>query len=336
LYKFSDDTPTFQFHNFGPTANDCEVLKVTLHPQCKAFLDQEAAANLPDITEQLFLARVYSHREPDIAGPIEDGVQINHCYFTSPTADLPMNIYTPEGKGPFSCMVYFHGGGWVLYYPNRYDAQLSALAKKINSVIVAPNYQKAPEHKFPTPFNDCYAALEWTIAHAEELGIDISKVGIGGDSAGGNLAAAVALKTRDEGLIALAYQLLIYPCNSPDYVSNPSVPYADGYGSNQIGMKWAWEQYLNGDHDKNNPYAVPHSATNLMSLPPTIIITAEFDVLREDGLAYAQKLRAAGVKVIYKEMAGMIHGFFNYGKYIDEGIAVRDYFAKEINRILNG
>jgi acetyl esterase len=306
-----------------------------LHPQARAFLDLISKANLPDISEQgAYIARSNSHAEPDIAGPIESGVRIDHRYFTSPTADLPLNIYTPDGAGPFSAMVYFHGGGWVVNYIDRCDAQLVALAKKTNSVIVSVNYQKSPEHKFPIPFDDCYSALEWTIAHADELGINPSKVGVGGDSAGGNLASAVALAARDRGIIILAYELLIYPCNGPKFVATADVPNAEGYGLTQRGMKWLWEQYLNGDRDNKNPYAVPQSAETYSGLPPTVIITAEFDVLRADGLAYLEKLKAAGVQVVHKDCAGMIHGFFSCGKYIDEGIAIRDYFAIEINRIL--
>lgn len=312
------------------------VFTMPLHPQVRAFLDLISAANLPDISEQgAFTARSNSHAEPDISGPIETSTRIDHCFFTSPTADLPLNIYTPNGPGPFRALVYFHGGGWVVNYINRYDAQLVALAKKTNSVIVSVNYQKAPEHKFPIPFNDCYSALEWTVANAEELNIDVSKIGVAGDSAGGNLASAVALAARDRGEISLAYQLLIYPCNGPEFVATPDVPNAEGFGLTQRGMKWLWEQYLNDDQDNRNPYAVPQSATNYSGLPPTIIITAEFDVLRLDGLAYAEKLKAAGVQVAQQDCTGMIHGFFNYGKYIDEGIAIRDYFATEINRILS-
>lgn len=307
-----------------------------INPQVRAFLDLGAAAGLPDISEQgVFLARFNSHTEPDISGPVGTGAKIDHQYFTGPTADLPIHIYTPVGQGPFRALIYFHGGGWVVNYLTRYDAQLVALAEKTNSVIVSVNYQKAPEHKFPTPFDDCYATLEWAVSHANELNIDISKIGVAGDSAGGNLASAVALKARNMGQINLAYQLLIYPCNDPAYVAVPSVPNAEGYGLTQRGMKWLWELYLNGELDSKNPYAVPHSETNFAGLPPTILVTAEFDVLREDGIAYANKLKAAGIEVTYRDMLGMIHGFFNYGKYIDEGIAVRDYFAGEINRILS-
>lgn len=307
-----------------------------INPQAQAFLDLGAKANLPDISEQgPYMARSGRHGEPDIAGPVEPGVKIDHKYFTSPTADIPLHIYTPEGTGPFNAMVYFHGGGWVVGYVAMYDAQLSAMAKKTNSVIVSVNYQKAPEHKFPIPFDDCYAGLEWTLANAEALNIDVTKVGVGGDSAGGNLASAVALAARDRGKISLAYQWLIYPCNGPEFVADANVPSADGYGLTQRGMKWLWEQYLNGDADNQNPYAIPHAAKSFAGLPPTVIITAEYDVLREDGIAYMQKLKDAGVEVAYRDMPGMIHGFFNCGKYIDEGIAVRDYFASEINRILS-
>jgi acetyl esterase len=309
---------------------------LAIHPQAQAFLDLGASLGLPDISEAgAYAARATGHSERDLSGPIESGVTIENPYFTGPTADLPLHVYTPDGPGPFRAMVYFHGGGWVVNYITKYDAQLISLAKKTNSVIVSVNYQKAPEHKFPIPFDDCYAALEWTVANAKRLNIDPTKIGVGGDSAGGNLASGVALAARDRGDIQLAYQLLIYPCNGPEYVHDGTVPNAEGYGLTQKGMKWLWEQYLNGDEDRNHPYAVPHAASSYEGLPPTVIITAEFDVLRLDGLAYTKKLQDAGVDVSHRDMEGMIHGFFNYGKYIDEGISVRDYFAGEINRILS-
>lgn len=281
-----------------------------LLPQVRAILDLQLLEDAPDITKDLRSAREYSHGGPDLSGPIDHSVGIKHRYFTSPSADISLNVYTPEGIGPFAGMVYFHGGGWVQFYPNKYHAQLTALSALTNSVIIAPNYQKAPEHKFPIPFDDCYAALEWIYGNLLELNVDSSKIGVAGDSAGGNLASGVALKARDEDKFPLTYQLLIYPCNGPDYVAHEEIPYAVGFGTNQRGMKWAWEQYLGGSSDKYNPYAVPHSETHFAGLPPTIIITAEFDVLREDGLAYAQKLLDAGVEVKLRDVAGMIHGFF--------------------------
>ena len=305
-----------------------------LHPQAKSFLDLMASFNAPDISEAgAFAARSGSHGEPDISGPIDPTVRIDNRFFTSSTADTYIKVYTPAGSGPFNALVYFHGGGWVVNYVAKYDAQCAALATMTNSVVISINYQKAPEHKFPIPFNDCYEGLEWVVAHAKELNINTAKIGVGGDSAGGNLASAVAFAARDRGKIKLAYQWLIYPCNGPEFVDSPDVPNALNYGLDQRGMKWLWDQYITSA-DRTNPYAVPHAAKSFEGLPPTVMITAEFDVLRSDGIAYRDKLIAAGVSVAYKDCPGMIHGFFNYGKYIDEGINIRKYFADEINRIL--
>ncbi len=305
-----------------------------IHPQAEALLARGAAAGLPHIADQgVFLARTYSHAEPDLGGELNPRVEIEHRYFTSKSADIPIHIYTPKGEGPFNGLVYFHGGGWVINYVGKYDAQLSDMAEKTNSVIISINYQKSPEHKFPTPFNDCYEAVEWVVANAKELNINVEKIGVGGDSAGGNLASAVALAARDRATIKIAYQWLVYPCNGPEFVDSPDIPNAVGYGLDQRGMKWLWDQYIDPS-DRSNPYAVPHAAQSFVGLPPAVMITAEFDVLRADGIAYRDKLVAAGVPVAYKDCPGMIHGFFNYGKYIDEGINIRDYFADEINRIL--
>ena len=291
-----------------------------LHPQAKSFLDLMASFNAPDISEAgAFAARSGSHGEPDISGPIDPTVRIDNRFFTSSTADTYIKVYTPAGSGPFNALVY--------------DAQCAALATMTNSVVISINYQKAPEHKFPIPFNDCYEGLEWVIANAKALNIKSDKIGVGGDSAGGNLASAVALAAHDRG-VKLAYQLLIYPCNGPEYVDSSDVPNAEAFGLTQRGMKWLWEQYLNGPADRTNPYAVPHSAKSYQGLAPAIMFTAEYDVLRQDGIDYAAKLKAAGVPTAYIDCPGMIHGFFNYGKYIDEGINIRTWITAEINKVL--
>ena len=303
-----------------------------LNPQAEAFL--ALGAGIPHLVDRgIYVVRNDSHAEPDLGGVLNPRVKIKHDYFTSSTADIPIHIYTPQGEGAFNALVYFHGGGWVLNFAGKYDAQLSDMAEKTNSVIISVNYQKSPEHKFPIPFNDCYEGLEWVVKHASELNINSEKIGVGGDSAGGNLASAVALAARDRGKIKLAYQWLIYPCNGPEFVDSPDIPNATDFGLDQRGMKWLWEQYITTS-DLKNPYAVPHAAQSFEGLPPTVIITAEYDVLRVDGIAYRDKLIAAGVTVVYKDCLGMIHGFFNCGKYIDEGIKIRDYFADEINKIL--
>jgi acetyl esterase len=306
---------------------------MTLNPQAKVFLDRMKALNLPEAWDLGAKARYGGHEEVDMAGPIENGVRIDHRFISSATADLPIRIYTPEGPGPFNAFIYYHGGGWVFGHIDRYDAQLVSLAKKTNSVVVSVNYQKSPEHKFPIPHDDCYETLEWVAENGEYLNINVNKIGVGGDSAGGNLASGVALRARDEGKIKLAYQLLIYPANGLDFEAPSYINNAEGYGLTRRGMMWFWEQYLN-EKDKNNPYALPHTAKSLAGLAPVVIITAEYDVLRDDGLLYAKKLKEAGNYVVHKDYEGHIHGFFSHGKYVDEGIAVRDFFAAEINKIL--
>lgn len=312
---------------------------MSLHPEAAAFLEAGKAAKVPDLPELgPYGARMNSHNEPrDLGGPLTDQTTITHRFITSHTADLPIRVYTPKkssrADGLFNGIVYFHGGGWVINNLAKYESQLADMAALTNSVIISVNYQKAPEHMFPIPFDDCYDTLEWVVNRAADFGIDPTKIGVGGDSAGGNLASGVALAARDRGKIKLAFQWLIYPCNGPEFVDSPNVPNAEGYGLTQKNMKWLWDQYIT-DADRSNPYAVPHAATSFAGLPPTILLTAEYDVLREDGIAYKDKLVAAGVEVAYKDAPGMIHGFFNYGKFISDGIAIRRYFADEINRIV--
>jgi acetyl esterase len=308
---------------------------MTLHPQCAAFLAEAAKANLPDISVMgARRARAEGHTPRDFSGPLREDVAISTRYITTLTADVVVNIYQPPGNGPFNGMVYFHGGGWVLNYVNKYDAQLQEMAVLTNSVIVSVNYQKAPEHKFPIPFDDCYEAFLWFSERATEFNVNPAKIGIGGDSAGGNLASGVAHKIRDVNTHELAYQLLIYPCNGVNFETSSYLANAEGYGLTRNGMRWLWEQYLNGSADNSNPYAVPLNAKNFDNLAPAVLITAEFDVLHDDGTAYVEKLQSAGVEVKYKNYPGMIHGFFNYGGAIDEGILARQYLADSINSIL--
>ena len=260
---------------------------MTLNPQCVAFLAEAAKANLPDISIMgAHRARTEGHTPPDFSGPLRDDVIISTRYITTPTADVVANIYQPPGAGPFNGMVYYHGGGWVVNYINKYDAQLQEMAILTNSVILAVNYQKAPEHKYPTPFDDCYTAFTWFIERADEFNVNPRKIGVGGDSAGGNLASGVAHKIRDVNKHHLAYQLLIYPCNGVDFETPSYLANANDYGLTRNGMKWLWEQYLNGPQDFMDPYAVPLNATNFEGLAPAVLITAEYDVLHDDCLLY--------------------------------------------------
>lgn len=306
---------------------------MALHPQCEAFL--APGADAPELIDiPIATGRAGAYADMTISGEIDKNVSIINRFIPGDTGDILVRIYTPPGTHLKNGMVYFHGGGWAYFSVDMYDAQLSALARLTDSVIVSVNYQKAPEHKFPIPHDDCFTGLSWVFNNAELLGIDKRKIGVGGDSAGGNLAAGVVLRTRDQKVLPLAYQLLIYPClgidfDTPSYNSN-----ATGYGLSKRTMSWLWSLYLNGERDNSNPYAVPLNAQDLSALPPTMIITAEFDVLRDDGSRYAKKLEQAGVRVIYRDYPGMIHGFFNYGKFIDDGIIARKHFADGIKELL--
>jgi len=226
-------------------------------------------------------------------------------------------------------MVFFHGGGWVLNFLDIYDAALHRLANQSGSVIISVNYQKAPEHPFPVPFDDCYSSLIWVKAHAKELGIDASRIGVGGDSAGGNLAAAVAVKARDEK-VALSYQLLVYPCVDRDFTTKSYVEYATDYGLTTRAMEWFWDQYLQGDQHNNNPYAAPMRATSLSGVAPSIVITAQYDPLVSDSENYSAKLKSDGAEVIYKEFPGMIHGFFANVAATPSSHLALDFAAQEI------
>jgi len=184
------------------------------------------------------------------------------------------------------------------------------------------------------PFDDCYEALKWTIDNAVSLGIDPLSIGVGGDSAGGNLAAAVAIKARDENLISLAFQILIYPCTEIKMDYKSAIDFAEGYGLTTKSMKWFWDQYLPDKKDHNDVYAVPARAKTLKGVAPAIVITAEFDPLTDDGRNYFRRLNEDAVASIYKEYAGQIHGFFNLGGVTEDADLLYLDIAREINAIL--
>jgi acetyl esterase len=284
---------------------------MTLAPEIKAFLEAGAKAGLPQVWEApLDVIRRNTQSRPALAGPAEPILEIENKFIPGPTADLPIRIYRPTNNPTAPAIVYFHGGGWVLNFLDIYDASLTTLANRTGATIISVNYQKAPEHPFPIPFDDCYATLEWVLANSEVLRINRQSVAVAGDSAGGNLASAVALKARDQK-IELAYQLLIYPCNERNFETPSYIKNATGYGLSTQAMQWFWDQYLQGDSHDQNPYAIPARADSLKDVAPAIIVTAEYDPLLSDSEQYVELLKASGVDVRYREFKGMIHGFFS-------------------------
>jgi acetyl esterase len=284
---------------------------MTLAPEIKAFLEAGAKAGLPQVWEApLDVIRRNTQTRPALAGPAEPILEIENKFIPGPTADLPIRIYRPTNNPTAPAIVYFHGGGWVLNFLDIYDASLTTLANRTGATVISVNYQKAPEHPFPIPFDDCYATLEWVLANSEVLRINRQSVAVAGDSAGGNLASAVALKARDQK-IELAYQLLIYPCNERNFETPSYIKNATGYGLSTQAMQWFWDQYLQGDSHDQNPYAIPARADSLKDVAPAIIVTAEYDPLLSDSEQYVELLKASGVDVRYREFKGMIHGFFS-------------------------
>ena len=246
---------------------------------------------------------------PEFIGTPESIFSIEHRVISGLNGYLPIRIYRPSDEPNLPVLLYLHGGGWVIGNMDGFEPTVRSLSNKGNFVVVQVQYQKAPEHPFPTPFNDCYSTLEWIVKNAQMLKIDSKKIGVGGDSAGGNLAAAVAIKARDTGLVDLAFQMLVYPCTGHDGSLPSAISNAEGFGLTSKVMRWFESQYAPTQNELNNPYAFPAVSKDLSKLAPAIVVTAEYDPLADDGRLYAESLANAGVKVIFKEYEGAIHGF---------------------------
>ncbi len=233
--------------------------------------------------------------------------------------DLRLRIYRPGGQGPFPILAFFHGSGFVLCSLDTHDGMCRNLCAGAGCVVVSVDYRLAPEHKFSAGLDDCVFATRWVAEHAAELNGDSRRLAVGGDSAGGNLAAAAALRIRDEGGPALCGQLLIYPVTdyytpgTPSYEEN-----AEGYGLTRETMRWFWNHYLSDPADAAQPYASPLRAKDFGSLPPALVVTAEYDPLRDEGDNYAEKLRAAGTPCVLSRWLGMNHGFLFWVGLVDK------------------
>ena len=283
---------------------------MSLAPEIKAFLEKQAAIGAPAVWEApLSEIRANTQGRMATSGPVEPIQEIINQFIPGPTSDLPIRIYRPSKNPSAPAIVHFHGGGFVLNYLDMYDASLVRLANQSGFTIIGVHYQKAPEHPFPIPFDDCYATLEWVLDNAEILKINRQNVAVAGDSAGANLASAVAIKARDLK-VTVAYQILIYPCNDRNFESASYIKNATGYGLSTQAMQWFWDQYLQGDGHDKNPYAIPARAESFKDVAPAIILTAQYDPLLSDGEQYAELLKAHDVDVRYREFQGMIHGFF--------------------------
>ena len=239
--------------------------------------------------------------------PYPEGLDVETRIIDGPRP-VRVRIYRPRVSQPLPALIYMHGGGWVIGSIDSHDSITAAIAADTPCVVISVDYARAPEHPFPAPMEDCRAVVAWTFANASAVGIDPAAIFGGGDSAGGNLAAAMTIAFRD-GPLQLRGQLLLYPCvdvdfQRPSYISEDQAPYLKA-----AEMIWFWNQYCPDAEQRRNPLAVPIRCEDLSGLPPAFVVVAEHDPLRDDGHVYAERLKAAGVAVTFRPGLGLIHGF---------------------------
>jgi len=307
---------------------------MAVEPQTKAILDQLAAMGGPPLHElEVPQARQMMEGLRALAAAGPEVAKVENRKITAAWGEIPLRTYTPSGTGPFPVLVWFHGGGWVLGDLEGADATCRELTNAAGCVVVSVDYHLAPESKFPTAAEDCYAATKWVAENAAALGADARRLAIGGDSAGGNLTAVIALMARDRGGPAVRFQLLVYPVTDAVFDTRSYRDNADGYLLTKDSMVWFWNHYLRNDADRANPYASPLRAANLAGLPPALCITAEYDPLRDEGEAYAKRLEAAGVKTKLSRYDGTIHGFFSMTAFLDLGKKAVAEAAEALKRL---
>ena len=285
-----------------------------LDPEAKASLEKQAALGLPaqhEVSPEE--ARAMSESQPRIPGP--EVASVSDVAAPGPHGDVPVRVYVPvtDDAATLPVCVWFHGGGWVVGSIATNDPTCRALADASGAIFVSVDYRLAPEHRFPIPLDDCYAATEWAAANAASFGGDPSRLAVAGSSAGGNLAAAVALRARDEDGPRLAHQSLICPVVDADLQRPSYLENGDGYGLNYDTMVYFFQCYVRDQADASNPYVVPMAADDLSGLPSAFVLTCEYDPLRDEGEAYAERLREAGVPTKLSRYDGQVHALFNAG-----------------------
>ncbi|MBI5505891.1 MAG: alpha/beta hydrolase [Deltaproteobacteria bacterium] len=299
-----------------------------------------AAAGIPSV-ETLSAAdarKVFAASAGLLAGraPVMSRVE-NRC-IAGPAGQIALRIYVPRtGKAPHPVLVYYHGGGWVIGSPDTHDVPARCLAERSACIVISVDYRLAPEHKFPGPFEDAMASFAWAAANAASFGGDPSRIAVGGDSAGGNLAAAVAQQTSLTGRRVPDFQLLVYPVTDLGAESRSYELFADGFYLTRPLMRWFRDHYLPDSTPASawgeDPRVSPLRAPNLAGLPPACVMTAGFDPLRNEGKAYAERLLEAGVAVDYRNYPTLIHGFLSMAGVIGPA---RSAFADAVSALRAG
>ena len=312
---------------------------MTLHPQVVAYLEQlQVAALAPPWEIGPAAARERARAGLGQVPPGPELPRVEDRVMAGPAGEIELRIYWPEGPPGAPMLVWFHGGGWVLGSVEASDPLCRRLAHRSGAIVVSVEYRLAPEDPAPAPFDDCYAATRWVVAHAAELAGDRSRLAVGGASAGGNLAAAVALHARDHGGPAIAHQLLFYPVTDSRMDSDSYERAGEGFGLSRDSMRWYWDCYVpaGGQVARGDLRVSPAHATDLSGLPSAQVITAEYDPLADEGAAYAARLGAAGVPVRTERVPGHLHGFLNNAHLFDRAEQSITAAAEELRRALSG
>ena len=284
-----------------------------LDPIVKGFLDQMKAAGGPKMSEiGAVAAREQFNALMQLAGPKDVPVgKTENITVPTPAGGVPIRVYTPvaAGRDPMPALVYYHGGGFVIGSIESHDGLCRMMANEGGIRIIAVDYRLAPEHKFPAALDDAFAALSWVSQNAASIGVDANRIAVGGDSAGGALAAETAQLAKAKGGLALAAQMLLFPVTQIGEETSSQREFAVGYFLEKETLDWFYASYLASDADRSDPRISPLRAKDVSGLPPAYVMLGGFDPLHDEGMQYADKLRAAGVKVTVADYGDMVHCF---------------------------
>lgn len=305
---------------------------MALHPYMKAFIDQAVAAGMPPDFPAIgaVAAREQSVAAGAMMGTGPEMSKVSDVDMPLPATVLPARLYVPHGRLS-ALIVFYHGGGWVLGDLTGYDASARRLAMSSHCAVLSVAYRLAPEHPFPTAAEDCYAALKWAADTVRQLTGSALPLAVAGDSAGGNLAAVVALMARDRRGPKIDLQCLIYPVTDANFGTASYREFATGYLLTSEAMRWFWDQYVPDTARRLDPLVSPLRASSLAGLPTAMVETAEFDALRDEGENYAQALQKAGVKVTLRRWEGLVHGFFQFAMILPPAGEAVDRMGADID-----
>jgi acetyl esterase len=315
---------------------------MTLHPGAKWVVDAAAAAlemgQTPIEEKTAEQARAfYNDSRAALTPDLPEVGLVENFNIPGPLGDIAVRYYRPSGSSADEILplcLFYHGGGWVIGDLDSHDYVCRRMANTGGFAIVSVDYRMGPEDVFPAAVNDCYAALEWAAAGAGGRAIDPDRLAVAGDSAGGNLAIVTTILARDTDGPNIRFQGLIYPATDMNMITQSHKDFAEGHILTNKGMVWFQEQYLSSPEDREDWRASPIKSKDLSGLPPAIVITAGHDPLKDEGKAYADRLREAGVEVGFKCYEGQIHGFVTMAKVIDESDVAIDQIANAIKEAI--